>query len=219
MKKPKVYKMILPILCGVLCLAVVHDSEAQKKKKKSKSKRDDGGKIDKAEVKKWKRKLKSLDPLQYKQMSEEYDLLKGENSNLKRQTSVLERQTSDAEEALSDAESELRNMTKKYNDLKKNYEDGTKIATTAVDDYTKGIVYRVQIGAFRNPKLKSLQTTGQFWVEDGDGTKKYTIANFRDYWEANTFKKYMRKMGVKDAWIVAYEDDQRKNIKEVLKKK
>ena len=29
-----------------------------------------------------------------------------------------------------------------------------------------------------------------------------TIGIFRDYWEADTFKKYMREMGVKDAIIV-----------------
>ena len=63
------------------------------------------------------------------------------------------------------------------------------------DDYTKGIVYRVQIGAFNDPKLKDLQTKGQFWVEEEDGMKKYTIANFRDYWEADIFKKYIREMG------------------------
>ncbi|MCS6833093.1 MAG: hypothetical protein NZ521_05940, partial [Flammeovirgaceae bacterium] len=54
------------------------------------------------------------------------------------------------------------------------------------------------------------------WVEEEDGVKKYTIAYFRDYWEADTFKKYMREMGVKDAWIVAYENNVRRDIKQVL---
>ena len=46
--------------------------------------------------------------------------------------------------------------------------------------------------------------------------QKLTIGVFRDYWEADTFKKYMREMGVKDAWIVPYQDGQRVEIKDVL---
>jgi hypothetical protein len=39
---------------------------------------------------------------------------------------------------------------------------------------------------------------------------------FTDYWEADTFKKYMREMGVSDAWIISYRDGVRVPIKEVL---
>jgi len=49
-----------------------------------------------------------------------------------------------------------------------------------------------------------------------DGVNAYTIGLFRDYWEADTFKKYMREMGVKDAWIVPFKDGQRVDIKDVL---
>ena len=51
---------------------------------------------------------------------------------------------------------------------------------------------------------------------DEDGTKKYTLGEFTDYWEADRFKKYLREMGVKDAWIVAYKDKKRLNMKEFL---
>ena len=43
-----------------------------------------------------------------------------------------------------------------------------------------------------------------------------TIGIFRDYWEADTFKKYLREMGVKDAWIVPFKDNVRVEIKDVL---
>ena len=52
--------------------------------------------------------------------------------------------------------------------------------------------------------------------EDEDGVKKYTIAAFRDYWEADLFKKYLREMGVNDAWIVSYKDGVRVQIESVL---
>ena len=51
---------------------------------------------------------------------------------------------------------------------------------------------------------------------DADGTKKYTLGFFGDYWEAENFKKYLREMGVKDAWIVAYKNGSRVELKDVL---
>ena len=45
---------------------------------------------------------------------------------------------------------------------------------------------------------------------------RYTLGIFRDYPEADNFKKYMREMGVSDAWIVSYNDGVRVPLKEVL---
>lgn len=90
-------------------------------------------------------------------------------------------------------------------------------ATEDQDDYSEGTVYRVQVGAFRNKDLMKFVGHRRFHAEeDADGVKKYTIAAFRDYWEADLFKKYMREMGVKDAWIVAYKDNIRVQIESVL---
>ncbi|MGI9543756.1 MAG: Ezrin/radixin/moesin family protein, partial [Cyclobacteriaceae bacterium] len=51
---------------------------------------------------------------------------------------------------------------------------------------------------------------------DSDGTQRYTLGNFKDYWQADKFKKYLREMGVKDAWIVPYKDGRRVPMKDVL---
>jgi len=85
-------------------------------------------------------------------------------------------------------------------------------------DYSKGIVFKVQIGAFKNKDLsKYFENNPNFSgeVKEGD-PQRVTIGIFRDYWEADTFKKYLREMGVKDAWIVPYKDSQRVEIKDVL---
>jgi hypothetical protein len=85
-------------------------------------------------------------------------------------------------------------------------------------DFSKGIVFKVQIGAFKNKDLaKYFDNNPNFGGEVKEGEpQKVTIGIFRDYWEADTFKKYMREMGVKDAWIVPYKDGQRVDIKDVL---
>ena len=87
-------------------------------------------------------------------------------------------------------------------------------------DFSKGVVFKVQVGAFKNKNLqKYFDNNPNFGGEAGkDATdpQKLTIGIFRDYWEADTFKKYMREMGVKDAWIVPFRDGNRVDIKEVL---
>ncbi|MFN9502521.1 MAG: hypothetical protein ACK57K_14450 [Chryseotalea sp.] len=87
-------------------------------------------------------------------------------------------------------------------------------------DFSKGVVFKVQIGAFKNKDLsKYFDNNPNFGGEAAKGEaepQKLTIGVFRDYWEADTFKKYMRDMGVKDAWIVPYRDGQRVEIKDVL---
>jgi hypothetical protein len=86
-------------------------------------------------------------------------------------------------------------------------------------DFSKGVVFRVQVGAFKNKDLaKYFDNNPNF---GGDAAEKgepqrITIGIFRDYWEADTFKKYMRDMGVKDAWITPYRDGTRVEIKDVM---
>ena len=85
-------------------------------------------------------------------------------------------------------------------------------------NWDQGLVFKVQIGAFKNKDLaKYFDNNPNFGGEAKDGEpQKLTIGIFRDYWEADTFKKYMREMGVKDAWIVPYKDGERVEIKDVL---
>lgn len=83
---------------------------------------------------------------------------------------------------------------------------------------TQGVMFRVQIGAFRKKDLsKYFDNHPNFAGEiSEDGTQRITLGEFRDYWEADVFKKYLREMGVRDAWIVPYKDGERVSLKDVL---
>ena len=74
------------------------------------------------------------------------------------------------------------------------------------------------VGAFKNKDLqKYFDNNPNLGGEVKEGEpQKITLGIFRDYWEADEFKKYMREMGVKDAWIVPFRDGQRVEIKDVL---
>ena len=88
-------------------------------------------------------------------------------------------------------------------------------------DFSKGVVFKVQVGAFKNKDLSKYFDNnpnfgGEAAAKDAGDPQRITIGIFRDYWEADTFKKYMRDMGVKDAWIVPYRDGTRVEIKDVM---
>lgn len=87
--------------------------------------------------------------------------------------------------------------------------------------YVKGIIFKVQVGAYKRRDtslaLEEEKLSGMFEREQSGDINAYTLRYFRDYWQANTFKKKLRAMGVKDAWIVAFQDGKRVPLKSVLK--
>lgn len=172
----------------------------------------------KAEEKEWAKKLKNLKPLDYKRLIEEKESLSQEaleaSSNLRQCTSS---QTAKDDEIVS--------LRAQLDSLKTAdpvaAAAGSKVAkktSSSVSTAKPGVVYKVQIGAFRNKDLtKYFNNNKNFSGDvDADGAKKYTLGEFTEYWEADNFKKYLREMGVKDAWIVAYKDGNRVPIKDAL---
>lgn len=176
-------------------------------------------KLSKKEKRYWKKKIKALKPSVYKEMFEEFSELKTQSFMFKNQISNLESERDEAvkkakaknkaiknlEEELAQAKAEVAAMESK---------DGNGESND--DNLEKGVVFKVQIGAFRDSKLQKIVDQSNWAEEDSDGMRKFTIGAFRDYWTADSFKKYLRKMGVKDAWIVAYEDNVRRDIKELV---
>jgi uncharacterized small protein (DUF1192 family) len=193
--------VILLTLC--LCICFLSNSSYAQKRKKTKE--------DKAIEKEWKKKTKSLDPLEYKSLMDEQAKLRAESSELNAQLLSVEERIAAKDTEISRLQAELKEMQGKMADEQSSNITGKKVSA-------KGVVFKVQIGAFRNKDLtKYFDNNSNFSGDvDQDGVKKYTIGYFADYWEADTFKKYLRAMGVKDAWIVPYKDGNRVNIKDVL---
>jgi|SRR5688572_16048936 hypothetical protein len=177
--------------------------------------------LSKQEKKEWKKKAKEFkgNPEALKQLSDEKQAADAQVSTLNNQVKQLQSSNSDKdariaelEDQLSQARGELTSARAEIAQLKQ------APATIAPMDFSKGVVFKVQIGAFKNKDLsKYFDNNPNFGGEAAEkGDQKLTIGVFRDYWEADTFKKYMRDMGVKDAWIVPYRDGQRVEIKDVL---
>lgn len=85
----------------------------------------------------------------------------------------------------------------------------------------KGLVFKVQIGAYRTRDLAKIgdvasEEDNLLEQEDEKDIHQYTLRTFRNYWKADEFKKQMRAMGVKDAYIISVIDGKRVPLKKVL---
>lgn len=178
--------------------------------------------LSKKEKKALKKEKKKMSPAEFKSLKDKSEQLEEENANLKEQVSELKSRLNKKDERISELESELDNLNNQLKQAKgssSGNNEPTSNKSKPDRSYPQGVVFKVQIGAFRNSELKkyldhsteTLQTD-----KTKDGLTAFTLGTFKDYWEADHFKKYLREMGVKDAWIVPYKNGKRVPLKEVL---
>lgn len=179
--------------------------------------------LSKKEKKEWKKKAKQYakNPATLKQLSEDKQTADNTVVDLSGNVKTLQSTISDKNAKIAELEDQLNRMRSELNAAKAELAQLRSAPVINPMDFSKGVVFKVQVGAFKNKDLsKYFENNPNFGGEaadkDSSDPQKITIGIFRDYWEADTFKKYMRDMGVKDAWIVPYRDGQRVDIKEVL---
>lgn len=197
-------KNILLIFSLVIFVSFAYTADAQMSKK---------------ETKEWKKRIKSLSPEQYKSLLEENKSLKGQVSSLKKEVSGVDDRVKEKDDQISDYQDQVSSLRRELADAKKKAKSSgggsSAKSSSAIDE--KGVLFKVQIGAFKQKDLsKFSKNNPAFQMDEKDGIMKYTVGTFKDYWEADTFKKYLREVGVKDAWIVAFKDGKRVPIKQVL---
>ncbi|MDZ4716771.1 MAG: Ezrin/radixin/moesin family protein [Cytophagales bacterium] len=179
--------------------------------------------LSKAEKKEWKKKAKQYrkDPSTLKDFTEAKQTADNSVVKLNGDVKQLQSTVSDKNARIAELEDQLSRMRSQVTSLT------TELANLKANppvnpmDFSKGVVFKVQVGAFKNKNLKKYFDNnpnfgGEVAGKNSAELQQITIGIFRDYWEADTFKKYMREMGVKDAWIVPYRDGQRVEIKDVL---
>lgn len=166
--------------------------------------------LSKSELKTLKKQKKSMPLPEFKAKVEQYQAVVGAKTKAQRQNRNLGK-------AIDKKDIEIEKLKEELAGLKKKVP--VKTAASYTDDYSQGILFRVQIGAYKTKffDLSKYADHRRFHVEEVEtGAKKYTIGTFRDYWEADLFKKYLQEMGVGDAWVVAYQNDERLDISKVL---
>lgn len=176
--------------------------------------------LSKAEKKEWKKKAKQLskNPADLKQLTDAKEAAESQVTSLNQKLTQLQSGISDKDARIAELEDQLAQTRSQLTSTRAELAQMKETPVINPMDFSKGVVFKVQIGAFKNKDLaKYFENNPNFGGEVKEGEpQKITIGIFRDYWEADTFKKYMREMGVKDAWIVPYRDGTRVEIKDVL---
>jgi vacuolar-type H+-ATPase subunit I/STV1 len=176
--------------------------------------------LSKKEKKEWKKKSKEYakNPVELKNLTDAKQAAETENAALKAQISNLNNQLSEKNTKIAEVEDQVTKLRGELISTKAELAQLKDSPPINPMDFSRGVVFKVQIGAFKYKDLKKyFDNNPNFGGEATDkGEQRYTIGVFRDYWEADKFKKYLREMGVKDAWIVPFKDGQRVEIKDVL---
>ncbi|HMP98896.1 MAG TPA: Ezrin/radixin/moesin family protein [Cyclobacteriaceae bacterium] len=177
--------------------------------------------LSKQEKKEWKKKAKEFAkaPQDLKELMETNDRLNSQISSVRSEVSTLQSRVADRDNRITELQEELARTRSSLSAAQNELRDArNRPVEGPASDYSQGVWFKVQIGAFKGKDLSAyFGENNVFGGEVGpDGLQRITLMGFRDYWDADKFKKYMRDMGVKDAWIVPYQDGQRVEIKDVL---
>ncbi len=185
-------QVIVSLLMIVLALVPATNAFAQADTDDSQGQND--GKKSKKEKKKKKEKVKKLskDDLNamVSQLNSKIKNLEAENERLK--TAVTQK-----DDEINQLEDELTAEKLKP----------APVVVDPVNATPSGIAFKVQIGAYQKFNINQYFTeTKKISYEDVNGTNKYVIGYFTSFEAAKGFETDMKKMGIKDSWLVPYKD-------------
>lgn len=180
---------------------------------------DASAQMDKKEAKEWKKRIKKLQPEQYKQLLDENKSLKGQVTSLKTELGNIDDRLADKDQQILTYQQQVGDLREELSraQTQQKPQNVTTRSTGGGIDENSGVVFKVQLGAFgKKEDLSQYDNSPNFSAENADGLQKFTVGVFREYRTADKFKKYLREMGVKDAWVVSYKDGARVPMKDVL---
>lgn len=128
----------------------------------------------------------------------EVESLKEEIESLKNDNESLEEDLADANLALAEQEAKAQ-------------EAMTKAAPYVSDRMPTEVYFKIQMGAYEELDLRNYFKAGKVLeTETVEGElKKYVVGEFDNFESAKKFQNDLRKLGVKDAWLVPYKNQRR----------
>lgn len=184
---------------------------------------DELSKEEKKELKQLAKRL-SKNPMELKEMQEAADMYREQNDKLQAQVTTLtsenqmmgtkvqqlEQNNMALNNQLATAQETLQQMAN---------EDNSTAASSNTDaSMMMGTVFRVQIGAYEKTYIPDNlnSSDGSMTLEMADGMQKVMVGQFRDYQAAKELMQHMKKIGLRDAWVVAYVDGGRVDLDNVV---
>ena len=179
-------------------------------------------KEDKKELKALVKKYKK-DPMALKELVESVDEYKEQTAKLQAQVNTLsgeDQMTATKIQQLEQSNIALNTqLAAAQEQVQELQNQPPPVIDSKGDDGMFGTVFRVQIGAYeKNYIPDNLDTSDSMTLELADGMQKVMVGQFRDYQEAKELMKHMKKVGLRDAWVVAYIDGSRVSLNDVVSK-
>lgn len=200
-------RMLTRIIILLLMVSFGHQAHAQKLTKQEK-------KALKAQLKKYRKNPELL-----RDLTEETDALREENRELQSRINQMESERSHSSAQVSQKEREIMDLNNRLLDaqeaLRQKNEEPPAVMTPREVTET-GTHFKIQIGAYEKTYIPENLSGDDMGLESQDGLQKVTVGKFVDYQAAKELKKYIRNIGIKDAFIVAYRDGVRVDLNEVV---
>lgn len=206
--KPIIRTLCLLLVCS-FCTTAVISAQAE---------------LTKEEVKFWKTKAKeyrrNLPAL--KMLSESRDAAEQQVVDLQQEVNTLQTQVSLKDRQLAEFEAQVSTLNQRVVDAEMSAATPPstvappKLPTmdTSLPSIT-GTLFRIQIAAMSKKKLEAELASGNsmMLMEDGSGMQKVMVGEFRSYLSARALRDKLRQIGVKGAFIQAFQDGQPIDVK------
>lgn len=163
---------------------------------------------DKKKLRKELRSYRKMKPMEIRSMKMNYENRLKDKKNQELQFKQLQRKVDSLQSALNSSKALALQLDAQL-------QAAQSLAANAKPSGPKGYYYRVQLGAFRQYDIKSKNPKDDsFANENADAMNKLTLGLFYSLAEADMFKEDVRRMGVKDAYVVPFKDGKRVTHKE-----
>lgn len=173
--------------------------------------------LSKSEKKKWKTIARAYgkNPVALKLLTEEHSYLKKNSTEweaeivrLKEMLATKNQNNSIQLATIEELRSEILSLQEELQRTR---------MTANQNQYDIGVWFRVQIGAYEKEQLNAGQLNSDKLSVEGGDLQRIVLGHYRNYDEAQQMRDNLRKLGLKDAWIVSYKDGRRIPIEDALR--
>ena len=199
-------RMLTRIIILLLMVSFGYTAHAQKLTKQEK-------KALKAQLKKYRKNPELL-----RDLTEETDALREENRELQSRINQMESERSHSSSQVAQKDREIMELNNRLLDaqeaLRQKNEEPPVVMTPR--EVETGTHFKIQIGAYEKTYIPENLAGDDMGLESDGTLQKVLVGKFNDYQAAKELKKYIRNIGIKDAFIVAYRDGVRVSLNEVV---
>ncbi len=171
--------------------------------------------LEKPERKAYKRMKRKMPPEDFKKLLEDKERFSASTDSLTAETENLLRTLRERDNSLQRTREAEARLSQQLSELRQKLADMEIEEDT--DEWDQGVAFRVQFGAFEDHDISEMVADSpDLELVKEDGFNKYVLGQFREYEKADELKRYLRKIGVRETWIVPYKDGKRVPLKTVM---